>query len=113
MNETLITDLVAQEALDQLETLDRKMEGTLQQFKDCALELAKGIKIPVEVNGDLQQLQQLANTTMQRAGQAAQQYTQCLQQQQQVLGARPSDISLMLGNWLVPSSDSLRLAAFS
>jgi chromosome segregation ATPase len=96
MNETLITDLVAQEALDQLETLDRKMEGTLQQFKDCALELAKGIKIPVEVNGDLQQLQQLANTTMQRAGQAAQQYTQCLQQQQQVIANTTNTISRQL-----------------
>lgn len=96
MNETLITDLVAQEALDQLETLDRKMEGTLQQFKDCALELAKGIKIPVEVNGDLQQLQQLANSTMQRAGQAAQQYTQCLQQQQQVIANTTNTISRQL-----------------
>ena len=39
-NETLITDLVAQQALDQLEQLDRKMEGTMAQFKDCAMELA-------------------------------------------------------------------------
>ena len=73
MNETLITDLVAQEALDQLDRLDRKMEGTLRQFKDCAMELAQGIKIPVEVNGDLDRLRELANSTMQRAGQAAQQ----------------------------------------
>ena len=28
-NETLISDLVAQQALDQLEQLDRKMEGTI------------------------------------------------------------------------------------
>ena len=33
-NETLITDLVAQQALDQLEHLDRKMEGTMAQVKD-------------------------------------------------------------------------------
>ena len=84
MNETLITDLVAQQALDQLDELDRKMEGTLTQFQDCARELARGIKIPVEVTGDLERLRELANTTMQRAGQAAQQYTQQLQQQQQL-----------------------------
>lgn len=81
-NETLITDLVAQQALDQLEQLDRKMEGTMAQFKDCAMELAKGLKIPVEVQGDLSALRQLSNDVMQRATQATQQYTQQLQQQQ-------------------------------
>ena len=63
MNETLITDLVSQQALDQLEELDRKMDGTLTQFQDCARELARGIKIPVEVTGDLELLRELANTT--------------------------------------------------
>ena len=96
MNETLITDLVAQEALDQLDRLDRKMEGTLRQFKDCAMELAQGIKIPVEVNGDLDRLRELANSTMQRAGQAAQQYTQQLQQQQQVIANTTNTISRQL-----------------
>lgn len=96
MNETLITDLVAQQALDQLDDLDRKMEGTLQQFKDCALELAKGIKIPIEVNGDLERLRELANGTMHRATEAAQQYTQTLQQQQQVVANTTNTISRQL-----------------
>ena len=96
MNETLITDLVSQQALDQLEELDRKMEGTLTQFQDCARELARGIKIPVEVTGDLERLRELANTTMQRAGQAAQQYTQQLQQQQQVIANTTNTISRQL-----------------
>ena len=52
-NETLITDLVAQDALDQLAALDKAMEGTLEQYQDIAKELAKGLKIPVEVQGDL------------------------------------------------------------
>ena len=96
MNETLITDLVAQEALDQLNQLDRLMEGTLEQFQDCARELARGLKIPVEVTGDLDKLQQLSNTTMQRASQAAQQYTQQLQQQQQVIANTTNTISRQL-----------------
>lgn len=95
-NETLITDLVAQQALDQLDELDRKMEGTLAQFQDCARELARGIKIPVEVTGDLERLRELTNTTMQRAGQAAQQYTQQLQQQQQVIANTTNTISRQL-----------------
>ena len=96
MNEVLITDLVSQQALDQLDALDRKMEGTLGQFKDCAMELAKGLKIPVEVTGDLDKLKDLANATMQRAGQAAQQYTQTLQQQQQVIANTTNTISRQL-----------------
>lgn len=95
-NETLITDLVAQQALDQLEQLDRKMEGTMAQFKDCAMELAKGLKIPVEVQGDLSALRQLSNDVMQRATQATQQYTQQLQQQQQVIANTTNTISRQL-----------------
>lgn len=95
-NETLITDLVAQQALDQLEQLDRKMEGTMAQFKDCAMELAKGLKIPVEVQGDLSTLRQLSNDVMQRATQATQQYTQQLQQQQQVIANTTNTISRQL-----------------
>lgn len=95
-NETLITDLVAQQALDQLEQLDRKMEGTMAQFKDCAMELAKGLKIPVEVQGDLSTLRQLSNDVMQRATQATQQYTQQLQQQQQVIASTTNTISRQL-----------------
>lgn len=95
-NETLITDLVAQQALDQLEQLDRKMEGTMVQFKDCAMELAKGLKIPVEVQGDLSALRQLSNDVMQRATQATQQYTQQLQQQQQVIANTTAAIAEQL-----------------
>lgn len=95
-NETLITDLVAQQALDQLEQLDRKMEGTMAQFKDCAMELAKGLKIPVEVQGDLSALRQLSNDVMQRATQATQQYTQQLQQQQQVIANTTAAIAEQL-----------------
>ena len=95
-NETLITDLVAQEALDQLTALDTAMAGTLGKFKDCATELAKGLKIPVEVTGDLEKLQQLSNATMQKASQAAQQYTQQLQQQQQVVANTSNTISRQL-----------------
>ena len=95
-NETLITDLVAQQALDQLEQLDRKMEGTMAQFKDCAMELAKGLKIPVEVQGDLSTLRQLSNDVMQRATQATQQYTQQLQQQRQVIASTTAAIAEQL-----------------
>ena len=95
-NETLITDLVAQEALDQLESLDRAMQGTLDQFQDVARELAKGLKIPVEVQGDLGKIQQVYETQMQRAGQATQQLNHQMQQQQQIIANTTNTISRQL-----------------
>ena len=95
-NETLITDLVAQEAMQQLEELDRAMEGTLQQFQNCARELAQGLKIPVEVTGDVDALRTLTNTVMRDAQQATQQLTQQLQQQQQVVANTTNTISRQL-----------------
>ena len=94
--ETLITDLVAQDALDQLDKLDTAIEGTLGKFQDCARELARGLKVNVEVNGDLDRLKDLSNTQMQRAGQAVQQYMQQLQQQQQVIANTTNTISRQL-----------------
>lgn len=95
-NETLITDLVAQEALDQLNELDRAMEGTLEQFKQVAQELAKGVKIPVEVSGDLEKLNKVYETQVKRAGEATQQLNQQIQQQQQIVANTTNTISRQL-----------------
>jgi len=95
-NETLITDLVAREAMQQLEELDQAMDGTLGKFQNCARELARGLKIPVEVTGDIEKLQQLTQQTMSQATQAAQQYTQQMQQQQQVIANTTNTISRQL-----------------
>lgn len=94
--ETLITDLVSQEAIDQLERLDTEMEKTLAQFRDCAKELAKGLKITVEVQGDIDKLNELTSRVMKEAGQAAKAYQQQLQQQQQVVANTTNTISRQL-----------------
>ena len=44
MNETLITDLVAQQALDQLDELDRKMEGTLTRSRTAPVNLPEELR---------------------------------------------------------------------
>lgn len=96
MNETLITDLVAQQAMDQLAELDQAMELTLDKFQGCARELANGLKINVAVTGDIDKLQQITQTQMQQATQAAQQYTQQMQQQQQVIANTTNTMSRQL-----------------
>lgn len=95
-NETLITDLVAQEALDQLAALDKAMQDTLDQFTNVGKELAKGLKIPVEVQGDLDKITQVYNTQMKNAAQATQQLTSIQQQQQQVIANTTNTISRQL-----------------
>mgnify|MGYP007069869803 CR=1 FL=1 len=95
-NETLITDLVAQEALDQLAALDKAMQDTLQTYTDVGKELAKGLKIPVEMQGDLDKLKQVYETQMQRAGQATQQLTNIQRQQAQVIANTTNTISRQL-----------------
>lgn len=94
--ETLITDLVSQEAIDQLQRLDTEMEKTLTQFKDCAKELAKGLKITVEVNGDIDKLNAITSKVMKEASDASRQYQQQLQQQQQVVANTTNTISRQL-----------------
>ena len=95
-NETLITDLVAQEALDQLAALDEAMAETLEQYKGIATEMAKGLKIPVEVQGDLENVAKVYEQQMQRAGQATQQLTSIQQQQAQVIANTTNTISRQL-----------------
>lgn len=95
-NETLITDLVAQEALDQLAALDKAMEDTLSKYTEVGKELAKGLKIPVEVQGDLDKITNVYNTQMKNAAQATQQMTQLQQQQQQVIANTTNTISRQL-----------------
>ena len=95
-NETLITDLVAQEALDQLAALDDAMAETLEHYKGIATEMAKGLKIPVEVQGDLEKVEKVYEQQMQRAGQATQQLTNIQQQQAQVIANTTNTISRQL-----------------
>lgn len=95
-NETLITDLVAREAIEQLVELDGKMESTLTKFKDCARELARGLKVPVEVNGDVEKLKQLYDVTMKDLANATAEYTQQVQAQQRVVANTTNTISRQL-----------------
>lgn len=95
-NETLITDLVAQQALDQLAALDKAMEDTLETYANVGKELAKGLKVPVTVQGDLDKLEQVYTQQMQRAGQTTQQLTQIQQQQAKVIADTTNTISRQL-----------------
>lgn len=95
-NETLITDLVAREAIEQLVELDGKMDATLTKFKDCARELARGLKVPVEVNGDVDKLRQLYDVTMKDLAHATAEYTQQVQAQQRVVANTTNTISRQL-----------------
>lgn len=96
MNETIVTDVVAQDALDQLEALDKAMQATLETYANVGRELAKGLKVPVTVQGDLDKLEKVYTQQMQNASQATQQLTQIQQQQAQVIANTTNTISRQL-----------------
>ena len=95
-NETLITDLVAQEALDQLAALDQAMEDTLRNYTNVAKEMAKGLNVKVAVQSDLDNMTKVYDTQMKKAAQANQQLTSIQQQQQQVIANTTNTISRQL-----------------
>jgi myosin heavy subunit len=72
------------------------MEDTLSQYTTVAKEMAKGLRIPVEVQGDLDKITNVYNTQMKNAAQATQQMTQLQQQQQQVIANTTNTISRQL-----------------
>jgi hypothetical protein len=96
MNDIKITDLVDQSAFDQLDKLDKKINDSLETYKTCAMELAKGIKMPIEVSGDLDKLQQVYGSTMREAKGATEQLTGAMEKQRSIVADTTNTISRQL-----------------
>lgn len=90
---TLITDLVDPQALAQLKELDDKMTALRQSYTQIAKEMVNGIKINVEVSGDLDKLNQVISSQMQKASQATAQLNQTVQETQKVVANTTNTIS--------------------
>lgn len=90
---TLITDLVDPQALAQLKELDDKMTALRQSYTQIAKEMVNGIKINVEVSGDLDKMNQVIGAQMQKASQATAQLNQTVQETQKVVANTTNTIS--------------------
>lgn len=93
MADIKITDLVDQQAFDQIQKLQRDIDAVEQQYVNAARVLIKGLKVKVEVVGDLDKLTTIANSGMQQAAQATQQLTKAVQHQGVAVGQTTNVIS--------------------
>lgn len=66
MAQIQITKLVPQETLDSLRELDREMQNVTQEYINTARELAKGLKVEVKVIGDIDRLEKLNASCLER-----------------------------------------------
>lgn len=93
MADIKITDLVDQKAFDQLQKLQQDIDSVEQQYSKAARVLIQGLKVKVEVVGDLDKLTTIANSGIQQAAQATQQLTRAVQQQTTAVGQTTNVIS--------------------
>lgn len=93
MADIKITDLVDQQAFDQLKKLQQDIDSVEQQYAKAARVLIQGLKVKVEVVGDLDKLTTIANSGIQQAAQATQQLTRAVQQQTTAVGQTTNVIS--------------------
>lgn len=93
MADIKITDLVDQQAFDQLQKLQQDIDSVEQQYTKAARVLIQGLKVKVEVVGDLDKLTTIANSGIQQAAQATQNLTRAVQQQTTAVGQTTNVIS--------------------
>lgn len=91
-----ITDLVDASAIAELESLKRKMEEVKQIYYEAARDLANGLKVTVEVKGDLDKLNQIYAASAQRAAEATQRLNDVVRQQEELNARTTASISRKL-----------------
>lgn len=93
---TLITDLVDPQALVQLKELDDKITALRNNYTQIAKEMVNGIRVNVEVSGDLEKMNQVISSQMQKATQTTTQLNQAVQETQKVVANTTNTISRQL-----------------
>lgn len=93
---TLITDLVDPQALVQLKELDDKITALRNNYTQIAKEMVNGIRVNVEVSGDLEKMNQVISSQMQRATQTTTQLNQAVQETNRVVANTTNTISRQL-----------------
>lgn len=91
-----ITDLVSQEAIDQIKDLDTKIRDLIATYSDAAKELGKGLEINVKVAGDLDSLEKLFKEKSEDMAASAGKLNSAIAEQGKVIANTTPTISRML-----------------
>lgn len=93
MGNLKITDIVDKQAIEDVQKLSEELAKAHRIYTDAAKELANGLKINVEVIGDLDKLDKLIATTAQKANAATQALNEQMAKTQQVTAQTTNTIS--------------------
>lgn len=93
MGNLKITDIVDKQAIEDVQKLSDELARAHRIYTDAAKELANGLKINVEVIGDLDKLDKLIATTAQKANAATQALNEQMAKTQQVTAQTTNTIS--------------------
>lgn len=93
MGNLKITDIVDKQAIEDVQKLSDELAKAHRIYTDAAKELANGLKINVEVIGDLDKLDKLIATTAQKANAATQALNEQMAKTQQVTAQTTNTIS--------------------
>lgn len=85
MSETKITDLVPKETLEELETLNKKMQEVVDKYTAVAKELANGLTIPVKTLGDADKINDELIKKTKEAAELQKQLTSLMERKAQVI----------------------------
>lgn len=96
MSETKITDLVPQETIDQVKTLNTEVQTLLTTYTNTAKELAKGVDINVRVVGDIDKLEKLYIEKTKEAADATEKLKSVMEQHRTVVGNTTNTVARQL-----------------
>lgn len=93
MAELKITDLVDAKAIEDLKALSAELSAVRGEFEATARDLVKGLKIKVEVVGDIEKLNSVIAAGSQRAADATNRLNSAIEKQNQIVAQTTNTIS--------------------
>lgn len=96
MSDIKITDLVDPEAIKSIKDLDAELRTVVETYTKAARDLAQGLKVNIEVVGDIDKLEKYLTVKTKEAASAQQQLTDVMQRQSQAIANTTNTISRQL-----------------
>lgn len=96
MAEVKITDLVDQETIDRIKTLNAELKDLLTSYTETAKEMAKGLDVNVKVVGDIDKLEKLLVDKSKEASTVNERLNSVLSEQSKVIANTTNTISRQL-----------------
>lgn len=93
-----ITDLVDKEEIDKLQQLNKELLSVKESYITTAKELVNGIKINIELVGDIDKLGAILSTQYQKAAEATRQFNATVKERDEVIARTTNTISRELAD---------------